>query len=404
MSEKRKIKKTVVVDATPEGAFEALTQASELREWFSDEAWTVARLDGRYDVRWNQGYRSDGRFTKLEPPRRATVTWYGTGEPGETKIKFKVKRVDEGTKVTVVHTGFGPGDEWDQAVAQSEKGWGTGLENLKSTLETGVDLRLARQPFLGISFDTLNAERATKEGIAAEEGIYVQSTVEESGARAAGFVQGDVIVALGGTETPGVQQLSAALRAHAAGDVVDVDLVRGQERETVQVTLGKRPQPEVPDTAEELADLLAEQLKEVDQELLAAVEGLTDEEAEQSPAEGEWSVKQVLAHLSSGERGFQNVLVNWAVNGWLDGGPIGNDAIPGQLGAVLAVTPTLQGLVERYLTDEAETVAFLRRLPEQTVAHKSRYRRIGEAVLYGPGHTREHIEQIKKAVATVRGG
>jgi uncharacterized protein YndB with AHSA1/START domain len=404
MPEKRKMKYEIVVETTPEAAFEAVTQASELREWFSDEAWTVLRSGGRFDVRWNQGYRSDGRFTKLDPPRRATVTWQGTGEPGETKIKFKVKPVDEGAKVTVIHRGFGPGDEWDKAMAQSEKGWNAGLENLKSTLETGVDLRRARVPFLGISFDVLSTERAVKEGIAADDGIYVLGTVEESGARAAGLGQGDVIVAFGGTETPGVQELGAALRDHKAGDAVDVDLVRGKERETVQVTLGKRPEVEVPETAEELADLLAEQLKEVDQELKAAVEGLTDAEAEQNPAEGEWSVKQVLAHLSSGERGFQNVLVNWAVNGWLDAGPIGADAIPGQLEAVLTVTPTLQGLIERYLTDEAETVAFLRRLPAETVAHKARYRRIGEAVLYGPGHTREHIEQIKGTIAAVRGG
>jgi uncharacterized protein YndB with AHSA1/START domain len=404
MPEKRKIKKTIVVKTTPEAAFEALTQASELREWFSDEAWTIVRPDCRYDVRWNQGYRSDGRFTKLDPPRRATVTWQGSGEPGETKIKFKVKPVDEGAKVTVSHNGFGPSDKWDKAVAQSEKGWNAGLENLKSTLETGVDLRSARQPFLGIFFSALDAERAANEGIAADEGIYVLGTAEESGARTAGLGQGDVIVGFGGIETPGVQELGPALRAHTVGDVVDVDLVRGQERETVQVTLGKRPQAEVPDTAEELADLLAQQLEEVDQELKAAVEELTDEEAEQNPAEGEWSVKQVLAHLSSGERGLHNLLVNWAVNGWLDGGPIGADAVRSQLEAVLAVTPTLQGLLERYLTDEAQTVAFLRRLPEETVAHKARYRRIGEAVLYGPGHTREHIEQIKDTIAAVRGG
>jgi uncharacterized protein YndB with AHSA1/START domain len=404
MSSKRKIRKNVVIETTPEAAFEAVTHASELREWFSDEAWTAVRPGGRYDVRWNQGYRADGRFTKLDPPRRATITWHGTGEPGETKIKFKVKPVEEGTKVTVIHSGFGAGDEWDKAVAQSEKGWHAGLENLKSTLETGVDLRSARQPFLGISFDVLNAERADKEGIAAEEGIYVLSTVEDSGARAAGLRQGDVIVALGGIDSSGYEELGAALRAHTAGDVVDVDLVRGQERETVQVTLGSRPQVEVPETAAELADLLAEQQKEVDQELMAAVEGLSDEEAEQRPAEGEWSVKQVLAHLSSGERGFHNLLVNWAVNGWLDGGPIGADAVPGQLAAVLAVTPTLEGLLDRVFTDEAETVALLRGLPEETVAHKARYRRIGEAVLYGLNHTREHVEQIKVAIEAVRGG
>ena len=37
-------------------------------------------------------------------------------------------------------------------------------------------------------------------------------------------------------------------------------------------------------------------------------------------------------------------------------------------------------------------------------ALKDRRFRIGEAVLYGPGHTREHIEQIKDTIAAVRGG
>jgi uncharacterized protein YndB with AHSA1/START domain len=403
MSEKREVKQAVVVETTPEMAFEAISKASELREWFSDEAWTEVRLDGRYDVRWNQGYRVDGKFSELDPPRSATIVWQGTGEPGKTTVEFSVKAIDDGVKVKVIHDGFGPGEEWDEAFAQSEKGWATGLENLKSTLETGVDLRIARQPFLGIFPDLLTPERAAKEGIAAERGIYVQNTVEDSGARAAGLGQDDVIVSLDGVETAGFAELGAALRARRAGDVVDVELVRGQKRETVQVALGSRPMPEMFDSAAELADRLAETVKEVEVELKAALDGVGDEEAGQAPAEGEWSAKQVLAHLSAGARGFHNVLVNWAVNGWLDGGPINQDQIPGQLDAVLAVTPTLEGLVKRFLADRAETVALIRFLPDETVAHKARFRRITEAVLFPPDHTREHIEQIKNAIEVVRG-
>lgn len=161
--------------------------------------------------------------------------------------------------------------------------------------------------------------------------------------------------------------------------------------------------PEMFDSAAELADRLAETVKEVEVELKAALDGVGDEEAGQAPAEGEWSAKQVLAHLSAGARGFHNVLVNWAVNGWLDGGPINQDQIPGQLDAVLAVTPTLEGLVKRFLADRAETVALIRFLPDETVAHKARFRRITEAVLFPPDHTREHIEQIKNAIEVVRG-
>jgi uncharacterized protein YndB with AHSA1/START domain len=403
MSEERQVKQSVVVETTPELAFEALTRASELREWFSDQAWTGDRPGTRYGAYWNQGYHAEGRFIELEAPRRAVITWWGIGEPGESQVEFTIKPVDKGVKVKVVHSGFGPGKEWDSAVEQAERGWTTGLENLKSTLESGIDLRLARQPFLGIYLDQLTPERAEREGIAVERGIYVNNPVEGSGAQAAGIVQGDVIVALGDMETPGFQELGVALRACQAGDTVDMKLVRGQKHETVPVTLGQRPQPEVPGTAAELADRLAERHKEVNAALKAALEGVTDEEAEKQPAEGEFSVKQVLAHLSDGERGFHTVLVNIAVNGYLDGGPVYADQILGRLDAIMTITPSLQGLLKRFLTDESETVALVRGLPDATLAHKARYRRICEYVLNGPTHTETHTEQIQETIKTVRG-
>ncbi len=404
MSEERKVKQSVVIDTTPELAFEAVTKASELREWFSDQAWTQVQPGGRYAVRWNQGYICEGTFKKLDAPHRAVVTWRGTGEPGETKVKFTVEAQDEGgVKVKVSHNGFGAGDEWDKAMAEAEKGWATGLENLKSCLETGVDLRIARQPFLGIYPILLDAERATKEGIAVEKGIYINGTLEESGARAAGLAKGDVIVAISGMETPSYQEFTAALRAHSAGDVVDMELVRGQERETVKVTLGQRPQPAVPEAPEDLAQFLADQDKETDAELKAVVEGLTEEEAGKRPAEDEWSVKHVLAHLSLGERDTQNFLTATALDGWLDGGGGNPAAMPGRLEAVLAVAPTLEDLLARFFTDEVETVALLRGLPDETLAHKARYYRIRQIVAFFSLHTREHIEQMKRAIEAARG-
>jgi len=402
MSEGRSVQQSVVVQTTPELAFEAVTAASELREWCGSEAHTEVRPDGRYSVHWPSGYHTEGTFVALDPPHRAAVTWHGSGEPGETQVEFSVEPVEGGVQIGLVHSGFGAGEAWDQALAESEKGWAVGLENLQSVLETGVDLRAVRQPFLGINLDLLTPERAAKEGIAAESGIYILGTVEGSGARAAGLGQGDVVVALGGVETPGFDTLGAALRAHQAGDTVAVDLVRGQARETVQVTLGTRPQPEVPESVGALADLLAARYAEVDAELQAALAGVGDGEAGQAPAEGEWSVKQVLAHLSDGERALHMLIVNWAVNGWLDAGPVYPNQIPGRLDAILAVTPTLEGLVDRVLTDEAETVALLRGLPETALVHKARFRRIAQFALQGPDHSREHINQIRCAIEAVR--
>jgi len=404
MSHDRQVKHHVVIATTPELAFEAVTQASELREWFSDEAWTEVRPCGRYEVRWSRDYRAEGKFTALDAPRRAAFTWKGTGEPGETAVEFTVEAVEGGVKVGMVHGGFGPGDEWDQALTESDKGWLTGLENLKSMLETGVDLRIARRSFLGIVPDLLDAERAAKEGIAVERGIYIQGTLDNTAARAAGIVKGDVIVALGGLETLGSQEMTAALRAHHAGDVVDVELVRGQVRETVRLTLGEWPRPEVPGTAEGLADFVHKLYSETDAELKAAIEGLAEAEAGQRPSAEEWSVKEVLAHLSLVERDTQFYVSSYALDGWLDSGPGNTATIPGRLAAVQAIAPTLASLLDRYLADEQETVALLRGLSEETVAHKARTNRIGQTMAFLPIHTRGHIEQIKATVKAVRAG
>ncbi len=404
MPDERKVAKRVVMETTPELAFEAATEARELREWLCDQAWTEVRPGGRYEVRWNEGYRAEGKFTELDPPRRAAFTWQGRGEPGETAVEVTIEPTEDGVEISLIHSGFGWSGQWDEAASQAEKGWTTGLENLKSTLETGVDLRLARQPFLGINFDILDAERAADEGIAAERGIYVTGTAEGSGARAAGLKKGDVIVALGGVPTPGFQELNTALRSHRAGDLVDLDLVRGQKQETVQATLGERPREEVPGTAAGLAQLVAQRYGETDAELQAAVEGLREEEAGQPPAGGRWSVKQVLAHLSIVEREMQSYLANVALNGWLDGGLSNPTVIPGRLEAVLAATPTLRGLLERFFADEEETVTFLGGLPKETVAHKARFYRIGQLALSLPAeHTRGHTEQIKGAIEALRG-
>ncbi|MFN2225818.1 MAG: DinB family protein, partial [Anaerolineae bacterium] len=154
---------------------------------------------------------------------------------------------------------------------------------------------------------------------------------------------------------------------------------------------------------EALAAKLARRYEEVDAGLEAAIAGLDDVEAVQCPEEGEWSVQQVLAHLSDGERSFHTVLVNLAVNGWMDADPVYPDDIPGRLEAIIALTPSLRGLADRLQADERETVELVRRLPAETVANKARFRRIAQYVLFGPDHTEEHLGQIRRTVKAVRG-
>jgi hypothetical protein len=73
------------------------------------------------------------------------------------------------------------------------------------------------------------------------------------------------------------------------------------------------------------------------------------------------------------------------------------------LAARLGSTPSLEGLLERYSADERETVELVHLLPEETLARKARYHRIGQGLISLPLHTRGHIAQIQDIVKAVSG-
>lgn len=399
-TEERVVRMKQMVQAERERVFAALTEASRLREWFCDHAQTEPRIGGRYTLRWHSGYGVQGAFVELESPEEIAMIWQGLGEPGPTLVEWELDEEEDGVEVALKHVGFGTGLQWDTAYAKAEEGWATALENLQSVLEEGVDLREMRRPFLGVMLEDMDAERAEREGIATETGVYITSTLEGSAAEAAGIQKGDVIVALGGREVMDVAALVVALQASRAGDTVDVDLVRGQERITVPATLKGRELLEIPDDPAEGAARIRERHAQLDAALAEATAGLSEEEAEQRPAEGEWSVKEVLAHLSIGERGFQEYIAYVALGLTVEGE---GRPWPDRMAATLAAEPTLAGLLERFARDQEETALLIEHLSEDTRADRYRYRQIVEAAIhYSYRHTEDHIAQIRQAVEAVR--
>ena len=76
-----------------------------------------------------------------------------------------------------------------------------------------------------------------------EGGVLVQQVFVGSPAHKAGLRRGDVITALGDTEVTNIPRLKAALAEQEPGDRVTLTVLRNDEVNTLEVTLGERPEP-----------------------------------------------------------------------------------------------------------------------------------------------------------------
>jgi membrane-associated protease RseP (regulator of RpoE activity) len=254
---------------------------------------------------------------------------------------------------------------------------------------------------LGVTVGEFNAEIAADLGVPVTEAIRLDGVIEDMGAAAAGLRKDDVIVGIGGVEVTTWPTLSNALQPHHAGDRVEVVFYRGAEKKRVTMELSPRPLPDVPPAPEDLAAAVRQSYEELDAELTTFIAGLSEETASYRPAPDEWNVKETLAHLIVGERGFQG----WLADLINDDEPMYDrwenpTTVPARLKATLEAYPTLPALLEELKRSEAETLAMLGALPPEFVARQGSYTRLGYNLLELPGfHTRQHLDQMRQAVA-----
>ncbi len=91
---------------------------------------------------------------------------------------------------------------------------------------------------LGVNLTTVNASIAERYGFATDEGAYVSSVVEGSGAATAGIEKGDIIIGFDGQTVSSASDLMMDVRTKAPGDAVTIKVNRDGEEKEFQVTLG----------------------------------------------------------------------------------------------------------------------------------------------------------------------
>ena len=145
----RSLDKQVVVNATLDQAWDAWTTREGITSFFAPDARIEPRVGGAFQVYIDPGAPAgskgadDMRFLALQPKKMISFDWNAPPHLPEARAQrtFVVVRfepLDERrTQVSLHHTGWGTGGEWDQAYTYFDRAWGGVLGNLQKRFDSG---------------------------------------------------------------------------------------------------------------------------------------------------------------------------------------------------------------------------------------------------------------------------
>ncbi len=96
--------------------------------------------------------------------------------------------------------------------------------------------------YLGVDVTEIGAERARALKLAEERGVELTRVAEDSPAAKAGLSAGDVVLEFNGQRVEGTEQFVRLVRETPVGRVVKLLISRGGSPQTVEATIGKRPE------------------------------------------------------------------------------------------------------------------------------------------------------------------
>jgi hypothetical protein len=326
-------------------------------------------------------------------------TWQERGESKETEVEITFEGEDDQTQVSIVHSGLGTTGHWEHSSKAIQSGWEYALENLKSVMETGLDKRLYDRPMLGVYPNLLiDEEIAGSLGLPVTTGVQLGGVVEGLGAEAAGLQADDVLFSLNGHKLKAFSDFATAIGGVKAGDIVEVVFYRDGAIQVVDMELSRRPAPDIPDSAKDMAENVSMTYEEIDEEIDAVFKGVTESEASQRPAPDEWSAKETLVHLLYTER-WLHLAISCAVAEQRAGG------FANQLELIKAMADcySVGDLIAEVKLSEKITVESLGALPDGFLADKRKFIRFVSTIGQGfAQHSRSHLPQIKEAIEAAK--
>lgn len=145
----RSIDKQVEVAATLDEAWGAWTTREGIVSFFAPDAKIEPRVGGAFQIYIDPlaepGMKGadDMRFMAVQPKKMISFDWNAPPHLAEARKQrtFVVVRFepvsDKLTRVSLHHTGWGDGGEWDATYAYFDRAWGGVLGNLKKRFDVG---------------------------------------------------------------------------------------------------------------------------------------------------------------------------------------------------------------------------------------------------------------------------
>lgn len=145
----RAIDKSVVVKASLDDAWAAWTTREGIVSFFAPDARIEPRVGGAFSIHFDPGAApglkgaDDMRYLALQPQKMLSFEWNAPPSLPEARMQrtFVIVRFEavdaQTTRVTLHHTGWGDGGEWDRAFSYFDRAWGGVLTNLQRRFDSG---------------------------------------------------------------------------------------------------------------------------------------------------------------------------------------------------------------------------------------------------------------------------
>lgn len=127
-----RIERTLELDHPPATVWAALTTADGLGTWFGNTAEIDLRPGGTAKLTWDGGHQATLEIKVVEPVTRFAYSWPIDGlpedDPRRTFVDFVLEPVGDGTRLTMVESGFAQAP--DTAFKGNTEGWRNELGEL----------------------------------------------------------------------------------------------------------------------------------------------------------------------------------------------------------------------------------------------------------------------------------